>query len=74
MKPKDVVFVLMSGCNNIDHLSHEQKTTLLKHLKLKCASRSRELKQRAGASGQFHILTGLTGGILIPSRGLAYRW
>ena len=73
MKPKDVVFVLMSGCNNIDHLSHEQKTTLLKHdLKLKCASR--ELKQRAGASGQFHILTGLTGGILIPSRGLAYRW
>ena len=72
MKPKDVVFVLMSGCNNIDHLSNEQKTTLLKHLKLKCASR--EFKQRAGASGQFHILTGLTGGILIPSRGLAYRW
>ena len=32
MKAKDVIFRLMSGCHNIDHLSHEQKTKLLKHL------------------------------------------
>ena len=32
MKAKDVVFRLMSGCHNIDHLSHEQKAKLLKHL------------------------------------------